>query len=162
MSTRMPALILVAVVIAASQSGAMAVSEADADRRAGTDLFQWYGEFDTIEYAANAPSISRTVPSGRVAVIDFVTFNASEAACPLTAVTIRTTFRGLGSWHTIVGVVDLGQAQIGRSYGLSQPARVFVSGGQTITAWVRPTPGGSPACAGEGLDFTLTGHFIDH
>jgi hypothetical protein len=152
-----------AVLLATFEVGASVTIAAPgvADTAGAADLFQWYGEFDSIDYAGNAPSISRTVPHGRVAVIDFVTFNASEAGCPLSAVTIRTTFRGLGSLHTIVGVVDLGPAQVGRSYGLSQPARVYAGSGQTVTAWVRPTPTSDLKCSGEGLDLTLSGHFVD-
>lgn len=161
MSPTIRTAVLGVVLLATLQIGASGNSpESTAvESLAASDLFQWYGEFDSVDYWGSPPSISRTIPAGRVAVIDFVTFNASQAECALAAVTVRTTFRGLGSLHTIVGVVDLGPARDGRSYGLSQPAKIYVDGGQPVTAWVRPAPANT-SCLGDGLDFTLTGHYV--
>jgi hypothetical protein len=124
------------------------------------DLFQWYVEWDNVDYATNPPAIARTVPEGRVAVIDFVTFSAYRVECPLTSVTIVTTFRGLGSIHTVVGVVDVGPDNVGRHYGLSHPALVYASGGQQVTASIHANTTGVGRCFGDGGDFTVTGHLL--
>ena len=152
--------VAVATVFALAQAVVFGDGPGRADASSSRDLFQWYVEWDNVNYAANPPTITQAVPQGRVAVIDFVTFSAYRVECPVISVTVMTTFRGLGSIHTLVGVVDMGPDGVGRHYGLSQPAQVYASGGEQIRASIQANTGGASSCAGDGGDFTVTGHYL--
>jgi hypothetical protein len=68
--------VAVATVLALAQAVVFGDGPGRAAASSSRDLFQWYVEWDNVNYAANPPTITQAVPQGRVAVIDFVTFSA--------------------------------------------------------------------------------------
>jgi hypothetical protein len=74
-----------------------------------------YLEADRIDYA-NPPRIEMIVPQNRVAVIEWVSFRATNVQCKLAGVFLQTTLKELNALHTVVGVTDMGPSQVGRAF----------------------------------------------
>jgi hypothetical protein len=120
--------------------------------------FQWYLEADVIDYA-NPPRIEMIVPQNRVAVIEWVSFRASNVQCKLAGVLLQTTLKDLNALHHVVGVTDMGPSQVGRVFGLSQKIRAYSGAGTTVILTIIAESTPNPSCPGDGLDFTVTGHY---
>jgi hypothetical protein len=136
---------------------AIDIPVADAAQDQRLQPFHWYEEHDVINHTARL--FERNIPRGRVAVIEWITFRASNVQCKLVGVLVQTTLKGAHALHTVVGVTDMGPSGEGRAFGLSEQVRAYAGPGTTVAFGIIPeqTPDGS--CPGDGLDLTVTGHY---